>query len=54
LYGVIQDQPEITKGVLITTGRFSKGCKEFAKGKRLELFDGKYTYGLLQKYNIIH
>jgi len=54
LYGVIQDHPEITKGILITTGRFSKGCKEFARGKRLELFDGKYTYGLLQKYNIIH
>ena len=51
LYGVIQDQPSITRGVLITTGDFSKECKEFTKGKRIELFDGKYLCGLLEKYN---
>lgn len=51
LYGVIQDQPSITRGVLITTGGFSKECKEFTKGKRIELFDGKYLCGLLEKYN---
>ncbi len=51
LYGVIQDQPSITRGVLITTGGFSKECKEFTKGKRIELFDGKYLCGLLEKYD---
>jgi SNF2 family DNA or RNA helicase len=52
LYGVIQDQVNITKGILVTTGEFSKECKDFSKGKRLELFNGTYILGLLQKYNI--
>ncbi|MCJ7459044.1 MAG: SNF2-related protein [candidate division Zixibacteria bacterium] len=52
LYGVIHDQPSITKGVLITSGEFSKECKQFANGKRIELFDGTYLCGLLEKYNI--
>lgn len=52
LYGVIQSQQNITKGVLITSGRFSKDCKEFAEDKRIELFDGVYLRGLLEKYNV--
>lgn len=52
LYGVIQDQPSITKGVLATSSEFSQECKDFAKGKRLELFNGSYICGLLQKYDI--
>jgi superfamily II DNA or RNA helicase len=52
LYGVIQDQPSITRGVLITTGSFSRECKEFTKGKRLELFNVNYVCGLLEKYGI--
>lgn len=52
LYGVIQDQPSITKGVLVTSGEFSKECKDFAKGKRLELFNGNYVCGLLEKYGV--
>lgn len=52
LYGVIQGQVNITKGILATSGEFSKECKDFAKGKRLELFNGTYICGLLQKYNI--
>lgn len=52
LYGVIQDQPSITKGVLITSGEFSKECKEFSRGKRIELFDANYVFGLLEKYDI--
>lgn len=52
LYGVMQDNPEITKGVLVTSGEFSKDCKNFANGKRIELFDGKYLCGLLEKYGV--
>lgn len=51
LYGVIQDQPKITRGVLATSGHFSKDCEGFARGKRLELFDGLIIRGLLFKYN---
>jgi len=52
LYGVIQDQVNITKGILVTSGEFSKECKDFAIGKRLELFNGIYIYGLLKKYGV--
>lgn len=52
LYGVIHSQQYITKGVLITSGKFSKDCKEFVEGKRIELFDGTYLRGLLEKYNV--
>lgn len=52
LYGVIQDQVNITKGILVTSGEFSKECKDFARGKRLELFNGTYIYGLLEKYGV--
>jgi len=52
LYGVIHSQQHITKGVLITSGKFSKDCKEFVEGKRIELFDGTYLRGLIEKYNV--
>ena len=52
LYGVIQDQPNITKGVLVTSGEFSKDCKDFARGKRLELFNGNYICGLLERHGV--
>lgn len=52
LYGVIHDQQSITKGVLITSGIFSKDCREFVHGKRIELFDCSYVCGLLEKYNV--
>ncbi len=52
LYGVIQAHESITKGILVTSSKFSKECIDFAKGKRLELFSGTYICGLLQKYNI--
>lgn len=52
LYGVIQAQPSITKGVLVTSGDFSRECKDFARGKRIELFNGNYVRGLIEKYGI--
>jgi SNF2 family DNA or RNA helicase len=52
LYGVIHDQQSLTKGILVTSGEFSKECREFARGKRIDLFDGVYVCGLIAKYNI--
>jgi hypothetical protein len=52
LYGVIHAQPSITKGVLITNGSFSKDCREFVNGKRIELFDVNVVCGLLEKYDV--
>lgn len=53
LYGVIHSQQSITKGVLITSGNFSRECKEFAQGKRIELFDGIYLHGLIERYKVL-
>jgi HJR/Mrr/RecB family endonuclease len=52
LYGVMQDQPAITRGVLATNSRFSNECRAFAGGKRIELIDGVRLTGLLAKYDI--
>lgn len=53
LYGVMQDQPGITRGVLITSGEFSRECRQFAQGKRIELFDGKYLGALLVRHGVL-
>ena len=52
LYGVIHDQQSFTKGLLVTSGEFSRECREFAGGKRIDLFDGVYLCGLIAKYKI--
>lgn len=52
LYGVIHAQPSITKGVLITSGSFSRDCKDFVNDKRIELFDVNIVCGLLEKYDV--
>lgn len=52
LYGVIHDKPNITKGILVTSGEFSKDCREFSKGKRIELVDRTRLTGLFEKYGI--
>ena len=52
LYGVIHDKPSITKGILITSGSFSRECKDFVRDKRINLFDGIYVIGLLEKYGL--
>jgi hypothetical protein len=52
LYGVIHDQQSLTKGLLVTSGEFTKECREFARGKRIDLFNGVYVCGLIAKYNI--
>lgn len=50
LYGVVTAY-RANKGILITTGSFTKSAIEFAYGKQLELIDGKKLNSLLNKYN---
>jgi hypothetical protein len=52
LYGVVHSNQKITKGVLITSGKFSNDCREFAENKRIDLMDGGYLRGLLGKYKM--
>lgn len=52
LYGCIQAESSITKGVLATSGGFSKGCKDFVSQKRIDLFDGTHLCGLAEKFGL--
>jgi superfamily II DNA or RNA helicase len=52
LYGVIQAQPGITRGVLVTSGAFSRECQQFCAGKRIWLVDIHALTALLDKHKV--
>ncbi|KKQ66841.1 MAG: Snf2 family helicase-like protein [Candidatus Daviesbacteria bacterium GW2011_GWA2_38_24] len=52
LFGVINHKQDISRGVIITSGEFTSGARDFASGKRIELYDRAYLLGLLNKYKI--
>ncbi len=52
LYGVLTRRDDAQRAVLVTSGDFSQGCYEFARGQPIDLIDGKRLLGLLQKYPI--
>lgn len=51
LYGVITSE-RANKGILMTTGYFTKSAIAFAEGKPIELIDGKQLDALLKKYEL--
>lgn len=51
LYGVIMSE-RANKGILMTTGNFTKSAIGFAEGKPIELIDGKKLKSLLTNYGI--
>lgn len=51
LYGVITSE-RANKGILITTGYFTKSAITFAEGKPIELIDGEQLDILLEKYEM--
>lgn len=51
LYGVITSE-RANKGILMTTGYFTKSAVSFAEGKQIELIDGAKLNGLLMKYGM--
>ncbi len=52
LYGVLTAQPHLTRGVLVTSGSFSRDCEEFAAGKRIDLVDGELLRELLTAHDL--
>ena len=48
LYGVIMSE-RANKGILITTGRFTKSALNFAEGKPIELIDGVFLKKLMNQ-----
>lgn len=51
LYGVITSE-RANKGILITTGYFTKSAIAFAEGKPIELIDGKQLDTLLKRHGV--
>ena len=51
LYGVITSE-RANKGILITTGYFTKSAVIFAEDKQIELIDGNELNNLLEKYGV--
>ncbi len=49
LYGLLVDRGA-SKGILVTTSRFTKGADEAARGKPIELYDEQYLRGLLERH----
>lgn len=52
LYGVVTSE-RANKGILMTTGYFTKSAIEFAEGKPIELMDGMAMNKLFVKYGLI-
>ncbi len=51
LYGVVTSE-RANKGILMTTGYFTKSAMAFAEGKPIELIDGEILRNLLLEYDI--
>jgi len=53
LLGVISNNPEYTKGVIVTSSTFTSECRIFCENNgRLELIDGARLIGLIKKLNL--
>ena len=53
LYGTLRSKPNMSRAVLVTSGRFSQGCGEFARGKNIDLMPVDQLLGLLLKYDLL-
>ena len=52
LYGVLSAEQRLARGVLVTSGSFSDGCRSFVEGKRIDLIDGARLHELLDRYQV--
>lgn len=51
LYGLVVAEAA-NKGIIITTGSFTKSAEQFAQGKQLELIDGSQLNALAAQFNL--
>jgi len=52
MVGVLSVQPDITKGVIVTSGSFTSGCADLSSKHRIELVDRTRLLGLFIRYGI--
>lgn len=50
LFGILSADRKLTKGFLITNGKFTSGVYDFANGKHIELIDGTKLQGYVETY----
>lgn len=50
LFGVLAANNKLTKGIIVTNGKFTSGCYDFANGKLIELIDGAKLKGYTEIY----
>lgn len=50
LFGVLSANSKLTKGFIVTNGKFTSGCYDFASGKLIELIDGARLKGYTEIY----
>lgn len=53
LVEIIHRQPDISRGVLITSGSFSINCREYVKNKRVILVEINDVCQLLERHNVL-
>ena len=51
LFGAVSSNVKLTKGILVTNGKFSNDSIEFASGKNIELIDGVTLRGYIEMYS---
>jgi len=51
LFGLVISEGA-NKGILVTSGRFTKAAERFAEGKQLELIDGERLNSLMRQYKV--
>ena len=52
LYGVVMSE-RANKGILMTTGTFTRQAREFASEKQVELIDGTQLYNLIEQHGLV-
>ncbi len=52
LFGVVSADQRLARGVLVTSGSFSAGCRLFVEGKRIDLIDRERLRELLDRYGV--
>jgi HJR/Mrr/RecB family endonuclease len=50
LFGVLSANNKFTKGFIVTNGKFTSGCYDFASGKLIDLIDGATLKGYTEIY----
>jgi SNF2 family DNA or RNA helicase len=51
LFGAVSSNVKLTKGILVTNGKFSNDSIEFANGKNIDLIDGVTLRGYIEMYS---